>query len=223
MARDMRSSIDDQRRQLIAEIVAEARDAAKLTGRAELSDGVLAAMASVPRHEFVLEGDMPFAYINRPLPIGHGQTISQPLIVGLMTELLDLDKNDRVLEIGTGSGYQTAVLAEIAARVYSVEVIPKLADQARIRLEEQGYGNIEVRTGQGRKGWPGKSPFQAIIVTAASPDIPAPLIDQLALGGRMIIPIGSTGGLQNLVGVFKNESGRVTEKPILPVSFVPLV
>ena len=207
----------------MAEIESDAARTGHYTGRAAFSDRVMAAMARVPRHKFVTEDDVPFAYINRPLPIGHGQTISQPYIVALMTDLLDLSDNDRVLEIGTGCGYQTAVLAEVAGHVYSIEVKRQLAVAARTRLQRLGYKNVEVRTDQGRGGWPEVAPFQAIMVTAASSDIPDALIDQLDRGGRMIIPLGRQIPPQNLVLIKKDKEGEITKTPVLRVAFVPLV
>jgi protein-L-isoaspartate(D-aspartate) O-methyltransferase len=162
------------------------------------------------------------AYENRPLPIGHGQTISQPFIVALMTELLDLRADDNVLEVGTGSGYQAAVLAEIAGRVCSIEVIPELAARAATALAAQGYSNIELRTGDGGLGWPERAPFNAIIVTAAAPDVPPALLEQLGPGGRMIIPVGPVHGDQELLLITKDAAGTVTQRNILPVAFVPL-
>ena len=218
----MNSSYEQKRSQLIAEIENDARKTENWTGRAAFSDRVMAAMTRVPRHEFVTDVDTPFAYLNRPLPIGHGQTISQPYIVALMTDLLDLGEHDRVLEIGTGSGYQAAVLAEVAGRVYSVERIPQLAAVARTRLRRLGYDNVEVRNGQGREGWADEAPFKAIMVTAASEDVPDLLISQLDRGGRMIIPIGRLEPPQDLIMVLKDAAGDVTTTPILPVAFVPL-
>lgn len=219
----MTTSIEEKCQRLIAKIEDDAQRTENWTGRAFFSDRVMAAMAKVPRHKFVTVENIPFAYINRPLPIGHGQTISQPYIVALMTDFLDLDEFDRVLEIGTGSGYQTAVLGEVAGHVYSVEVVPPLATAARKLLKRLGYENVEIRTGQGRKGWADKAPFQSIIVTAASEDVPGPLVDQLAPGGRMIIPIGSQPGPQNLILILKDVDNGIKERFVLPVAFVPLV
>ena len=193
------------------------------TGRAVLSGKVISALERVPRHHFVDEKNTALAYANRPLPIGYGQTISQPTVVAIMTDLLDIQESDRVLEIGTGSGYQTAVLAELAYRVYSVEVVPELAARAKKRLDQLGYENIEQITGQGRDGWLEQAPFQAIMVTAAAGEVPAALTDQLDRGGRMIIPIGPNGGPQDLVLIGKDQAGKLTEQQVLPVSFVPLV
>jgi protein-L-isoaspartate(D-aspartate) O-methyltransferase len=180
---------------------------------------VLAAMRKVPRHEFVPEAYKHYAYADEPLPIGDGQTISQPYIVALMTESLNINKNSKVLEIGTGSGYQAAVLAEIAKEVYSIEIIESLATRASETLERLGYKNVKVRCGDGYRGWPEEAPFDAIIVTAAPGRIPQPLIDQLKVGGRMCIPVGDV--YQELVAVTKKEKG-IVRKDIIPVRFVPM-
>jgi len=163
------------------------------------------------------------AYENRPLPIGHGQTISQPFIVAYMTELLELTAKSRVLEIGTGCGYQTAILAELAKTVHTIEVIPELAERARETLSGLSYKNIHFHTGNGRKGWPEAAPFEAIMVTAASADMPAALVDHLAPGGRMVIPVGAPGETQLLTLVMKDAEGRAAETVMLRVAFVPLV
>jgi protein-L-isoaspartate(D-aspartate) O-methyltransferase len=190
----------------------------------EVSDPfVLAAMRSVPRHRFAPDHSPTLAYSDRPLPIGHDQTISQPYIVALMTELVKPSGSDRVLEIGTGSGYQAAVLAEIVDSVYTIEIIPELARTARARLDTLGYGNVVVRTGDGYKGWPERAPFDAIVVTAAPEDIPPPLLDQLAPGGRMIVPVGPTGRTQRLTLVTKSANGQITRRPVAPVRFVPFL
>lgn len=181
---------------------------------------VLAAMRKVPRHLFVDPSQRDHAYEDHPLPIAASQTISQPYIVALMTELLALDPRARVLEIGTGSGYQSAVLGELAAEVYSIEIVPDLARAAGQRLRELGYANVTVREGDGYRGWPEHAPFDGIIVTAAPERIPQPLIDQLAAGGRMVIPVG--GFFQELKVFTKQADGRVTEKDIIPVRFVPM-
>jgi len=212
----------DERAALLEEIALEMRETARWTGRAELSPRVMAALAKVRREAFVSPGTLRDAYANRPLPIGHAQTISQPFIVALMTELLDLQPDDTVLEIGTGSGYQTAVLAELAARVCSVEVIPALADRATAVLAEQGYANIEFRTGDGGLGWPEYAPFDAIIVTAAATEMPPALVEQLRPGGRMVIPVGPHHGEQELFLITKDAAGTVSTRSILPVAFVPL-
>lgn len=183
-------------------------------------EAVLRAMRRVERHRFVPEPLQPIAYADQPLPIGEDQTISQPYIVALMTELLELKPEDKVLEIGTGSGYQAAVLAEIANEVYTIEIIPSLAQGAEKRLKELGYQNVFVRAGDGYLGWPEQAPFDAIIVTAAPEEIPKPLIDQLKVGGRMVIPAGNFPD-QILYLVRKTESG-IEKKEVIPVHFVPM-
>ncbi len=178
---------------------------------------VLAAMQRVPRHEFVPERQRAGAYDDRPLPIGHGQTISQPFVVAFMSEALQLDGTERVLEVGTGSGYQAAVLAELAAEVYTIEIVEELARTATVALA--GYPNVHVRAGDGYRGWPEEAPFDAIMVTAAPEHVPQPLIDQLALGGRMILPVGARS--QDLVLLERTESG-IERREVLPVRFVPM-
>lgn len=180
---------------------------------------VLEAMAAVPRHLFVPGDLVPSAYADRPLPIGHEQTISQPYIVALMTELADLGGNERVLEVGTGSGYQAAVLAEIADSVYTIEIVEPLAAEAAERLSRLGYANVRVRAGDGYRGWPERAPFGAIVVTAAPDHVPQPLIDQLAVGGKLVIPVGSA--LQELLEITRTADGLV-ERRVLPVRFVPM-
>ena len=182
---------------------------------------VLAAMRKVPRHLFVQPAQRDQAYEDHPLPIPGNQTISQPYIVAIMTELLDLQPGERVLEIGTGSGYQSAVLAHLAKEVYSIEIVPELARSAAARLKELGYANVTVREGDGYRGWPERAPFDGVIVTAAPERIPQPLLDQLAPGGAMVIPVG--GFFQELKVFRKSADGRITEKDVLPVRFVPMV
>jgi protein-L-isoaspartate(D-aspartate) O-methyltransferase len=192
----------------------------QLQGRDIGDDAVLTAMSKVPRHRFVLPGDELAAYEDYPLPIGHGQTISQPYIVAYMTQTLELEPSHRVLEIGTGSGYQAAVLAEIAQRVWSIEIVPELAERAAKTLSELGYEGVTVRAGNGYLGWPEHAPFDRIIVTAAPPEIPKALVDQLAVGGRLVVPVGTWS--QDIVIVTKTSSG-VTEQRTIPVRFVPMV
>lgn len=180
---------------------------------------VLDAMMSVPRHLFMPESDARQAYADEPQPIGKGQTISQPYIVAFMTEQLKVDKNSRVLEIGTGSGYQAAVLSKIVDSVFTIEIIPELASKAKKKLHELHYDNVVVRQGDGYNGWPEKAPFDAIIVTAAPPNIPQPLLQQLKIGGRMVLPVGEY--LQELVIVKKSDSG-IDMESVLPVRFVPM-
>ncbi len=183
---------------------------------------VLAAMRHVPRHKFVPPQHAASAYEDHPLPIGHGQTISQPYIVGFMTDLLELDEKDRVLEIGTGSAYQAAVLAELTPHVYTIEIIEELAAKARKRLNKLGYDTVKVKTGDGYFGWKKHAPFDAIIVTAAAGHIPSPLLKQLKKGGRMIIPVGGAYETQYLVLVRKGKDGTVRSKQLMPVRFVPM-
>lgn len=183
---------------------------------------VLEAMRRVPRHEFVRPTDRSQAYRDHPLPIGHDQTISQPYIVAFMTEALALEGDEKVLEIGTGSGYQAAVLAEIVPEVYTIEIVEPLGRQATALLEELGYENVRVRVGDGYKGWPEEAPFDAIIVTCAPENVPAPLVEQLRTGGRMCIPVGPTGGSQSLYLLEKTEAGEMEMRAILPVRFVPM-
>jgi protein-L-isoaspartate(D-aspartate) O-methyltransferase len=208
---------------LIDDIEAEFALTADETRRDSLSAPVRAAITKVPREKFVPPSERTLAYMNCPLPIGHGQTISQPFIVAIMTDLLDLQRMDSVLEIGTGCGYQTAILAEIVARVASVEVVEDLGNAARERLAALGYRNITLRIGDGAAGWPELAPFDAIIVTAAAVRMPAALIEQLKPGGRLVIPIGAPGTPQTLMRVDKRADGTTTRREILPVAFVPLV
>ena len=182
---------------------------------------VIEAMRAVPRHEFVPADYLSQAYENHPLPIGHGQTISQPYIVALMTEAAGVTAGDRVLEIGTGSGYQAAVLAELADQVYTVEIIGALAESARDRLERLGYENVAVRQADGYFGWEEEAPFDAIVVTAAPDHIPQPLVEQLKIGGRMVIPVGPVGGYQTLWLVTRTSEGDVRTRDLGGVSFVP--
>ncbi len=195
---------------------------------AALPDGrvsatVLAALARVPRHEFVPPALAEAAYEDRPLPIGHGQTISQPFIVALMTELARLGPGRKLLEVGTGSAYQAAVAAETGVEVYSIEIIRPLARQARARLDRLGHGAVRTRHGDGYFGWPEAAPFDAILVTAAAGHVPPPLVRQLKPGGRMVIPVGGGGfSFQHLVLIEKDEEGLVTSRQLLPVRFVPL-
>ena len=192
-------------------------------GRETIDRRVLAVMENVPRHEFVPENLRDVAYANRPLPIGYGQTISQPLIVALMTDLLQLEPGHTVLEVGTGSGYHAAIVAGLAKRVYTIEIIPALADTAANRLARLGYNNVEVRTGDGYYGWPSAAPFDRILVTAAATHVPPPLIEQLRPGGRMVIPVGAAFIFQHLVLVEKDAAGGIHTRQLLPVSFVPLI
>lgn len=207
---------------MLHDIQAEANYACRMTGREMLDDHVLDAMSRVPRQHFVKKDFRPHAYDNSPLPIGKGQTISQPFIVALMTDLIAPKKQDKVLEVGTGSGYQTAVLAEMVSHLYTIEIIPGLAQRSRRQLEKEGYTNISYRVDDGYFGWPENAPFDAIMVTAAAEEVPQPLIDQLAPGGRMVLPVGKSYYTQDLMLLQKDESGAIHASNLLPVSFVPL-
>ena len=182
---------------------------------------VLRAMAEVPRHEFVPAAMRPFAYVNGPLPIGHGQTISQPFIVAYMTQALEVTNHDRVLEVGTGSGYQAAILGKLCREVYTIEIVPELAESSKQVLSRLGFENVHVKAGDGYLGWPEKAPFDAIIVTCAPDHVPEPLVSQLKEGGRLIIPIGEEGTIQQLVLLRKREDKVIRENK-LDVRFVPM-
>lgn len=211
-----------QRLAMVDVIRAGVAETAPMLGRRALNPLVLESLRKVPRHEFVDDEYKPYAYENRPLPIGHGQTISQPYIVAIMTDLLDVDKTGKVLEIGTGSAYQAAILGEIVADVYSIEIVKPLAKSAQERLQRLHYANVHTRAGDGYYGWEEAAPFDAIVVTAASSHIPPPLIKQLKPGGRMIIPVGDRFNVQQLVLVEKDQNSKVTTRQILTVAFVPL-
>lgn len=208
---------------MISVIESEARSAAAWTGRHKISDKVLTAMAKVPRHEFVPEALRHSAYDNCPLPIGYGQTISQPYIVALMTDLLGLQGSEVVLEVGSGSGYQAAVLSQLVKKVYGMENVAQLAVAAQKRLQWLGYDNIEVVWGNGYRGMPGEAPFDAILVAATAPGVPQALLDQLRLGGKMIIPVAGQGYGQELKLLQKTAQGGIESRTVLPVAFVPLV
>jgi protein-L-isoaspartate(D-aspartate) O-methyltransferase len=210
----------DERQRLVQAVAAQMRETGSTTGRPALSERVMTALRQVPRHAFVPEDQRPSAYQNRPLPIGHGQTISQPYIVALMTDLLRLEGGEKVLEIGTGCGYQAAVLAELAADVHTIEIVDRLADQAARTLKRLKYRNVHTRTGDGYGGWPEAAPFDAIIVTAAPDHIPPALIKQLKPGGRLVIPVGTL--FQELMVVQKKADGSTINEQIVPVRFVPL-
>jgi len=210
------------RKAMVDTIVALTRETAAETGRASLDSRVLTAMNKVPRHRFVPADQEPNAYANRPLPIGNGQTISQPFIVALMTDMLGLKATDRVLEIGTGCGYQAAVLAELAREVYTIEIVAPLAREAAARFAELGYRNINARSGDGYRGWPAHAPFDAIIVTAAAPEVPPALIEQLKPGGKLVIPVGAQWSGQELRIIEKDQHGKTTTRNALAVRFVPL-
>jgi protein-L-isoaspartate(D-aspartate) O-methyltransferase len=214
-------SLINLRQQMVQEIAAHASYVSEHTGRASVDERVLAAMGKVPRHEFVPVELKPYAYANVPLPIGYGKTISQPFIVALMTDLLDIQKDDIVLEVGTGFGYHAAILAELARKVFSVEIVEEVAAQARKRLGRLGYDNIEMRVTNGYYGWSEYAPFDKLLVAAAPDLIPPPLLAQLKPGGKMVIPAG-LAGTQQLMLVDKNADGRVSTREILPVRFAEL-
>ncbi|MGD2074552.1 MAG: protein-L-isoaspartate(D-aspartate) O-methyltransferase [Gammaproteobacteria bacterium] len=211
-----------ERARMVDTIVEHVRETSDYLGRGKLDPKVIEAMSTVPRHQFVPARLRERAYDNRPLPIGHSQTISQPYIVAIMTDLLGLDPNDQVLEIGTGSGYQAAILASLVDEVYTIEIIEPLGESARQRLRRLGFDGVHVRIGDGYYGWPEHAPFDAIVVTAAASHIPPPLIEQLKPGGRMVIPVGSHFMTQQLLLVTKSEEGQVRTRQLLPVAFVPL-
>jgi protein-L-isoaspartate(D-aspartate) O-methyltransferase len=206
---------------MVRDIERLVRATAGYTGRSALAANVIAAMRKVPRHRFVSPDQASLAYTDRPLPIGAGQTISQPFIVALMSDLVEPKKSDVVLEVGTGSGYQAAVLAECVARVYTIEILPSLGERAAALLRELGYTSIETRIGDGYAGWPEAAPFDAIVVTAAPDHVPQPLVDQLKPGGHMVIPVGISAE-QDLQVIEKSHDGRTIRRRILPVRFVPL-
>jgi protein-L-isoaspartate(D-aspartate) O-methyltransferase len=211
-----------ERARLLAEIGGMARATASETSRPAFSAQVMAAIGKVPRHRLVPPEQVPYAYENRPLPIGHGQTISQPYIVALMTDLLEPKPGDVVLEVGTGSGYQAAVLAELVAKVYSIEIVEPVGKRAASDLAALGYRNVVTRIGDGYNGWPEAAPFDGILVTAAAPYVPKPLVDQLKPGGRLVIPIGGQWQVQELHVIEKKADGSTVTRRTIAVRFVPL-
>jgi len=211
-----------RREQMIRTIEAQVRNISSALGQNHIDTRVLEVMAAIPRHEFVPEDLRQSSYEDRALPIGFGQTISQPLIVALMTDILNVDRTSVVLEVGTGSGYQAAVAAALARQVYTIEIIPELAPRAADRLHYLGYTNVTVRVGDGYFGWEDAGPFDGIIVTAAAAHIPPPLLQQLKPGGRMVIPVGPPLGLQHLTVVERSSDSRVRTRQLFPVKFVPL-
>jgi protein-L-isoaspartate(D-aspartate) O-methyltransferase len=213
---DVKRESPDERRAERERMVAQ-----QLAARDIDDPRVLAAMRAVPRHRFVPADVRGEAYGDHPLPIGSGQTISQPYVVAWMTQALELDAGERVLEIGTGSGYQAAVLAELTPHVYTIEIVPELGERASEVLEELDYENVETKIGDGYYGWPEAAPFDGIVVTAAASHIPPPLVEQLKVGGRMVIPVGGPFAAQQLMLVEKAEDGSVTTRQLLPVRFVP--
>jgi len=210
------------RQEMIKEIKSDVRATSLYIDKTALDDRVMRIMGRVPRHEFVPSDARRYAYENRPLGIGYGQTISQPYIVALMTDLLRPDPGHRVLEVGTGSGYQAAVLAGLAERVFTLEIIEELAAQAAKKFKRLNYKNIDSRLGDGYYGWKSEAPFDSIIVTAASGHVPPPLLEQLRTGGRMVIPVGGRFQVQQLMLIEKSEDGGIKTRQILPVRFVPL-
>jgi protein-L-isoaspartate(D-aspartate) O-methyltransferase len=212
-----------ERARMVAEVEATYAETRGLTGLPAMSPRVRAALGKVERHRLVPPEQRALAYRNHPLPIGQGQTISQPYIVALSTDLIAPQPGHVVLEVGTGSGYQAAVLAEVVQKVYSIELLEPLGLAARKSLGELQYQNIEIRIGDGYKGWPEKAPFDAIVVTAAAPRVPEALIEQLKPGGRLVIPVGEPGGAQDLLLIVKRADGRIERRSVLPVRFVPLV
>lgn len=215
-------SFPQQIEKMLRDIERETQMTCQDLGKDKLDPKVLAALAKIPRHEFVPEESRLYAYKDGPIPIGYGQTVSQPFMVAVMTDLLQPQAEDTLLEIGTGSGYQTAVLAELVRKVYSIEIIPELAEQAADRLRRLGYGNVEIKVGDGYFGWPEHAPFDGILVTAAAPRIPDPLLAQLKPGRRLVIPVGNPEGYQILKVVEKNEQGQTETWDVFGVAFVPL-
>ncbi|MDO8932764.1 MAG: protein-L-isoaspartate(D-aspartate) O-methyltransferase [Rhodocyclaceae bacterium] len=211
-----------ERQAMVDEVASMARAFGAGAGRGALDPRVLAALGRVPRHEFVSAALRSSAYANRPLPIGHGQTISQPYIVAVMTDYAKVGAGDTALEIGTGSGYQAAVLAELGVKVWSIEIVEPLAKEAAERLRRLGYANVATKFGDGYHGWPEHGPFDAIVVTAAASHVPPPLLRQLKPGGRMVIPVGASFQTQQLLLVEKRDDGTVTTRQMMPVRFVPL-
>jgi protein-L-isoaspartate(D-aspartate) O-methyltransferase len=211
-----------ERRRMVEDIGALVRETRAEIGKTAFDERVMSVIARVPRHQFVPADQVASAYRNRPLPIGHGQTISQPYIVALMTDLARPQPDHKVLEVGTGSGYQAAVMALLTKAVYTIEIIEPLGLQATQRLQALGYGNVQVRVGDGYHGWEEHAPYDTILVTAAASHIPPPLLRQLKPGGTMVIPVGAAFMVQQLMLVEKNLDGTVSTRQILPVAFVPL-
>lgn len=211
-----------ERRRMVEDITALARETRSEIGKSAFDERVMSVLARVPRHEFVPADQVAFAYRNRPLPIGHGQTISQPYIVALMTDLARAEPDHKVLEVGTGSGYQAAVMAHLTRAVYTIEIIEPLGLLAVQRLKTLGYTNVQVRVGDGYNGWEEHAPYDSILVTAAASHVPPPLVRQLKAGGRMVVPVGAAFMVQQLMLIEKNLDGTVSTRQILPVTFVPL-
>ncbi len=222
MDADAADNLDALRERMVTNIEQIVRETQRETGRATLNNRVIAALRKVERQRFVPQSAVAQAYDDRPLGIGEGQTISQPFIVALMTDLLEVKPGDQVLEVGTGSGYQAAILAELVRAVYSIEIIEPLGREAARALAAAGYRNVQTRIGDGYAGWPEQAPFDAIIVTAAAPYVPQPLLEQLKKGGRLVIPVGGQGAVQTLYVIEKDAGGAITKKRVLDVRFVPL-
>ena len=222
-ASDVSADIFKNSRQAMVKIIEQdVRETSLYLNKEALDPLVMSAMGKVPRHLFVPHIRRHIAYENRPLPIGYGQTISQPYIVAIMTDLLKPERNHKVLEVGTGSGYQAAILAELVESVYSIEIIKPLGESAEERLNRLGYKNVHVRVGDGYYGWKQHAPYDAIVVTAAASHVPPPLVAQLKPGGRMMIPVGSRFLVQELLLIEKGQDGKLKTRQILPVAFVPL-
>jgi protein-L-isoaspartate(D-aspartate) O-methyltransferase len=219
---DTEQVLAGRRDALVRQVERHVRETADYLGRTTLDPRVIEALAATPRHEFVPPALVNQAYEDRPLPIGAGQTISQPYIVAIMTDLLELDEDCIVLDVGTGSGYQAAILASLCTQVWSIEIIPALGHAANERLAQLGYANVGVRIGDGFAGWPEHAPFDGIIVAATGDELPPPLLEQLKPGGRMVMPIRRKMGGETLVVVHKDRHGNITTRDILPVRFVPL-
>lgn len=217
------SELDRRRQRMVDEVEQEYEETVRWTGRSAMSAAVRAALAELPRHRFVPGTMIDIAYVNHAMPIGHGQTISQPYIVAIMADLLDVDPSHRVLEIGTGSAYQAAVLCRLAGQVFTIETVAELAEEAKRRLAELGCGNVTVRLGDGWQGWPEEAPFDRIIATAAPETVPQHLAEQLKPGGRMVLPIGPAGLFQWLRVYDKDQDGRLHGRETLPVVFVPMI
>ena len=223
MEADAQDPYARERQRMVDEIALLTRETRLETGRAALAERVRQAIVKVPRHEFVPPDQKGNAYQNRPLPIGHGQTISQPFIVALMTDIMEVKATDKVLEVGTGSGYQAAVLAQLAAAVHTIEIVEPLGRQAAETLTRLGYRNVHTRIGDGYRGWAEHAPYDSIMVTAAPRDVPRPLIEQLKPGGRLVVPVGGQATGQSLLILEKQPDGTTTRRTVMAVRFVPLV
>jgi len=223
MEADAQDPYARERSRMVDEIALLTRETRLETGRAVLADRVRLAITKVPRHEFVPADQKVNAYQNRPLPIGHGQTISQPFVVALMTDIMEIKPTDKVLEVGTGSGYQAAVLAELAAAVYTIEIVEPLARQAAETLGNLGYRNVKTRVGDGYRGWAEHAPYDSIMVTAAPREVPKALVEQLKPGGKLVVPVGGQSGGQSLLILEKQPDGTTTRRTVMAVRFVPLV